>query len=1131
MDETEVKSRHIDKNILDLFWSLSNKKPEVRVKACANIFRILLKKQNEVDDKTELCSDLKYSLERLVKGLASPREAARLGYTLLLTEVLREFDVVEVEQILDFIKQYLPLSGKLEKKDATFGQLFAFTAIIRSERIINHSHLSFVFLSLFDLSVGKHYISNVCYEVSKTLYSQLSPEKFKEALWPLLKQKLSCGWEQCSMDVLWLLLLSHRFFMGTVNSKYLKKHWGGEDLFSSDNFPHHKRLIKQTTVSLPVLHPLCLEFLEIVKERNDMKEIWNAVIDENLFDELNEKAVIGFEMIKKVVPEIKKKKKVKSILSQKFASTFIRGYINPKHALNAAATSLAEFFSTFVKTDATSEVQIIILKVFLQLPGNGLLDQILKKKEVSAIIQNLSSDAIKAFCEILKLIALQSKLNNEEELEENENCLKSIQAVNQIGNLTSHPVIIADIEWRLNMIKFLFLHSFFTVKEPTSEIAHCDTVINLTSPMQKVFMNTFYRALDSLHHRTENQSAPFEMFIQQLVLLSDYADQLLSADEYVTPIFSVQKIEDSWKIAKSMVHKLTKQGKKDGKLDESNAFQSLFLQLSFLLFNEDENTTGILEELHICCKKALSIRKHGETSEDEENEPPWVAVVIDILLSLLSKSSHHLRCLVSSVFPLFCPFVTAEALQQILDVIHQEKSDESILVEESDEDEKDLDFNSGSSSEDDDDKASNDAEAVDEEFRKKVKEALGAAAEISDADSVVLSDSEMFKVDDALSKAFKARAKSGHTKLNEEDKTLLHFRIRCLDLITAFLKSEPPMQLVLQCIEPLVAAFEHGHRGKHQKHLLYKTVSAIQVMTAVKKYKSLDEVQKSELKRILEILVAKSCKEVDMTVANKLYSLCIFVVLCFRKLQSKSSPEKKASKLPTYMKIYLSALDAFVKESKNNLYPQFFTSLMEACPDLAWDFVEPCKNYAFADSTRMYKKTQCLGLIFEAMKYSKAQQSISTEKWLQFGKELIPLSVENLKTGLSNDTVKPLYLTELLNVIYSVHTLVKEKTNQLLLKPYAELVPLLSNMKKKDVKRIAKKGKLLRNQIILCLGGSIKKEAIPADEDTGKVVNSEEEEKAASPDKVQFVNELDSSKKKKSKSPKKKKKIKLENTN
>lgn len=56
-----------------------------------------------------------------------------------------------------------------------------------------------------------------------------------------------------------------------------------------------------------------------------------------------------------------------------------------------------------------------------------------------------------------------------------------------------------------------------------------------------------------------------------------------------------------------------------------------------------------------------------------------------------------------------------------------------------------------------------------------------------------------------------------------------------MDLLLSYLKSEPPMHLVLMCLEPVLAAFEFGHKDKHQGPLLHKAVSVLQFMTKMKK--------------------------------------------------------------------------------------------------------------------------------------------------------------------------------------------------------------------------------------------------------------------------------------------------------
>ncbi|GFT97312.1 myb-binding protein 1A-like protein [Nephila pilipes] len=1065
LDKTEKK---VDKNFLDLFWKLTNHKSKSRIDACGDILHILRRKQDEAENKDEPIKDLQYCIERLVKGLASPRDSARLGFSLLLTEIIKHIHVVLIEDVLELVKKHLSLSNTTEKKDVMFGQLFVYSSIVRSSRLADHSHLSYVIVALYDLWMEKSYLVIASYHILLDIFGQISEKKFFEDVWPVLKKKLDIEKNKSSADFIWFLFLLVRMFPIVITEKIISKNWT-TDFFYPDNFDRIKKAIKQTTSSLPLLHPLCSEVLQFCISRKDRTDIWNALIDDNLFEtDQTEKAYVGFEMVKNMLEETKKKKIVKCILSPKFCAMFTKSLFNVKHPMNPAATNLGNYLSDLVKKSKDPKIQFCILKVFLH--SSISPDQIFKKREVSAIIQNLLPDAVKSFYDLLKLTAVE-KTESEDEVDGVHS--SRFQAVLQIGSLVNHPATVSDLEWRFSVVKFLFLHSFFDLHTPSQDILHCEADCTKIRPnLRESFTNSFFRALNSLYHRTDQHIAPLEQLLQHLLSLTEYADQLMTATNCVSTIFPLEKVQESWQLMKSIVKKLTKQDKKDGMANESNAFQVLFLELGFQLFHDPKHISEILEELHECCKKALHQQKHSEIADD--NEPSWVSVVIDILLSLLSKSSHHLRCIVATVFPLLCPFITEESLQPILNVITPEKEgDEPMLVDE--EEESDVDFDSGSSSEESDAEESNFAK-VDEKFRTKVKEALGPAAEESDAESIVLSDSEMFKMDDALAKVFQSRVRTGHTHLSLEDKTMLHFRIRCLDLVTAYLKSDPPMHMVLHCIQPIISAYEFAHKkvaSKHHSQLLHKAVSTLQVLIKIKKFQHLENVQTSELKEHLQTLVLKCHKENHLDVAKKLYSLCVFIVLCFRRLETQKNPEKKSKKHRAYLKIYLSALETFVKGSSSNMFPQFFVSLMDSCPDLAWDFIEPCKEHAFDPHVRLYKRRQCFGLIFEAIKFSKKQTGVTSDQWLNIGNSLIPKAVEALKNALKSQEFKAVHFTELLEVIYAIYSTIKDKTNKSLLERYKDILPLLIGMDTFQVKKLMKKGNAVRRKLILALGGSI----------------------------------------------------------
>lgn len=64
------------------------------------------------------------------------------------------------------------------------------------------------------------------------------------------------------------------------------------------------------------------------------------------------------------------------------------------------------------------------------------------------------------------------------------------------------------------------------------------------------------------------------------------------------------------------------------------------------------------------------------TASEQEEEPEWVEVMVDILLSLLSQPSRHIRLVCKTVFSSICPHLNLAALNAILDV-----SETSIVVQ------------------------------------------------------------------------------------------------------------------------------------------------------------------------------------------------------------------------------------------------------------------------------------------------------------------------------------------------------------------------------------------------------------------------------------------------------------------
>lgn len=85
-------------------------------------------------------------------------------------------------------------------------------------------------------------------------------------------------------------------------------------------------------------------------------------------------------------------------------------------------------------------------------------------------------------------------------------------------------------------------------------------------------------------------------------------------------------------------------------------------------------------------KKDTEEEKMFVDGDEENSEPLWIEVIVDLFLNLLSQNNHLFRRIVGYVFPYLCPHLTVSALHQILSVLDP-NNDNQVFISEDDEDE------------------------------------------------------------------------------------------------------------------------------------------------------------------------------------------------------------------------------------------------------------------------------------------------------------------------------------------------------------------------------------------------------------------------------------------------------------
>ena len=198
-------------------------------------------------------------------------------------------------------------------------------------------------------------------------------------------------------------------------------------------------------------------------------------------------------------------------------------------------------------------------------------------------------------------------------------------------------------------------------------------------------------------------------------------------------------------------------------------FLVLYLNLGFEMLRDPAMPKEVIDELDTCYAKATEVKKkkkptrrttRSKLQEEEEEEtvddPHWLEVVTDILLSLLSRDQHLLRTVVVSVWSMLAEHLTVDALQQVLDVIDPSKKENPLMDADEDEDsgeeegeeegnvsgeEEDNEVGGGeveadNEDEDDDmedeDMDDEEEETVTDKLRMRIHEALGDSAALTD---------------------------------------------------------------------------------------------------------------------------------------------------------------------------------------------------------------------------------------------------------------------------------------------------------------------------------------------------------------------------------------------------------------
>lgn len=167
-------------DFLKLFWTLAESDRAARTQAAARILAFLrAESQGKADGEG---SKVQYTLKRLVRGLASSRDAARQGFSAALAGLLREFPALALGDTRALLHEAMEVHSSMrgmEQREHMFGRLFGLLALHRSGRLGGDRALQVqVFKELLEMAAWKKWFREACFEGALAVLAETPTEVF-----------------------------------------------------------------------------------------------------------------------------------------------------------------------------------------------------------------------------------------------------------------------------------------------------------------------------------------------------------------------------------------------------------------------------------------------------------------------------------------------------------------------------------------------------------------------------------------------------------------------------------------------------------------------------------------------------------------------------------------------------------------------------------------------------------------------------------------------------------------------------------------------------------------------------------------------------------------------------------------
>ncbi|OTA00952.1 DNA polymerase V (phi) [Trichoderma parareesei] len=793
---------------------------------------------------------------RLFRGLSSGRNASRIGFSLVITEILSQlfgdkarsleekYSGLTFDKVLGFLLEKAKIVGNIpgqEERDIFLGQLFGLECFVKSRTLFSDpSRWNTILEELLRLSNKKVWLKSQCGWVLVQALQQMDKAQTKATLERLSNAGVAKTAEGVAV---WLVALSrfpdlqvkpwqHPLARKTLGelAAILKESFNETSKDSSSNSRNNQQAT--WTAQLHFVWDLILNhYLKNGEsEVEEFAHFWGRVVDDGLFSKqaTDGQKFKGFIVFQKFLEGcIEHHTLLQILFSKNLMTSLMNQAAKEDRYLHRAAIKALKAIEGAVSAHPTALVPV--LESLLSRNGVYNFDQRTSTKTIDKLLQNFNSENDKA---TLKIIMAPIASLSQQEVSEAQTILRV-----HIDYLSKVLAACASLSANESQSDKLKGTSLSATLQQLSRLAYSQPEDIPKDVLTEQIQELARSRLESALAKLTRQTADFVTFCQAVASIDSSA------------VTMSEEIKEAVQGALSRMQKLLKQKTKtDNDKTLTQGLAMLHAISVFQLYNQDPDAMEVLDDLAQFHDRLQEGKLGDDTGSSE--------FLVEILLSMVARPSSLMRQVSQQVFEAFTSQISAGGLELLTDPLSANESAKG-QKELFDTEEDGMDVDEGSSDGEDDDDveeisnleidsdvefvdledadgedADDDAEDEDEDDEEsddkaKAKKQKPIQVDLDDlmgqilkshrldkdaeaessADEGDMSDSQMFALEDKLAEVFKQRAKARpDSKKQKKDarQSVVNFKHRILDLLDIFVRNEVLSPLGFGLLLPLL---------------------------------------------------------------------------------------------------------------------------------------------------------------------------------------------------------------------------------------------------------------------------------------------------------------------------------------